>query len=135
MLEWKLDYATGNRIIDAEHKILFEIANEFAGESKITLGKFKETYFDLIQYTTMHFSSEEAMLREIAYPSLATHQTSHARIIEEMKSLLGRSNNLDTLQKELERALQRWIVNHILREDMAYKPTMIDWREHRLGYR
>ena len=134
MLDWNKSYETGNRLIDAEHRILFEIANDVANHGLTSLDKFKETYLDLVQYATLHFASEETLQREIGYQAVASHQNSHRAIVEEMRAIITHQPTLASLSKELEGYLQRWIVNHILREDMAWKPVYVAWRAKRLGH-
>ena len=51
-----------------------------------------------------------------------------------MRSLVTHQSTLAGLHKELENYLQRWIVSHILREDMGWKPVYTAWRAKRLGH-
>ena len=133
MIQWKSEYATGNRLIDAEHKVLFEIANEVVNNEMSSIAKFKEVYLELLQYTQMHFSSEEILLREIGYIQLASHQKNHVEIIQEMHNLLREHHSIAALHKELGACLQHWLINHILREDMAWRPVFQAWKETRIG--
>lgn len=133
MIQWKQEYATGNRLIDAEHKVLFEIANEVVNKESISIAQFKDLYLELLQYTQMHFCSEEILLREIGYIQLSTHQKNHLEIIQEMHILLRDNHTIASLQRELAACLQHWLINHILREDMAWRPVFQAWRAARIG--
>lgn len=129
MLEWNKSYEIGNRFIDSEHKILFEIANDVSANGLDTIEAFKGMYLDLMQYMNLHFHNEEAVLKDIGYSHVATHQNSHHAIMEEMRQLVQHAGGLASVKVELEGCLQRWIVNHIVREDMAYKPFYLAWRK------
>ena len=68
-LAWSDVYATGNEIVDEQHKTIFNITNSFIdahlkGESKEILGEMLDF---LIQYTTEHFAYEQELMIETNY--------------------------------------------------------------------
>lgn len=132
MLEWKDQYIIGNRFIDSEHKILFEIANEVSSASAVSIPRLKEYFFELLQYTSMHFANEEMVMRDINYEALQSHQKSHADLIQAMKNLLVQYHTMGELQSHLEEFMNRWLVGHILREDLAWRPVYVAWVNRRL---
>lgn len=133
MLQWNNSYETGNRFIDSEHHLLFDIANQVASNAITSPEQFKEYYLELLLYTHLHFASEEVLLKDIGYQSLSSHQQSHQTIILEMQNLLSSGRNMEAIVHELEGFLQKWLVNHIVREDMAWRPTYVAWKNARLG--
>jgi len=133
MLQWNSSYEVGNRFIDSEHKILFEIANEFGTNEIDSLAKFKETYLELIQYTNLHFMNEELLMKDIGFAGAPNHSLSHRRILDEMRELVGHPSSLEELKSKLGNCLQHWITGHILREDMGYRPAYTEWKRKRLG--
>ncbi|MEN9307268.1 MAG: hypothetical protein RL173_1200 [Fibrobacterota bacterium] len=133
MLQWNASYEVGNRFIDSEHKILFELANEIASKDIDTLAKFKEIYLELIQYTNLHFINEEQLMKDIGFSGFATHVLNHRMIIDQMRKLISQPSPLEELQTSLVSCLSHWITTHILREDMAYRPALVEWKKKRLG--
>ena len=133
MLAWNQTYAIGNRFIDAEHRILFDIANELTSKGLDSVEKFKEVYLELLQYTNLHFQNEEMLLKEIGYSHLLGHSQSHREITNDMRNLVLQRHSLDELTMGLTGCLQHWIGNHILREDMAYRSSLAEWKHRRIG--
>ncbi len=118
---WDKKYETGNRFIDSEHMILFDIANELAETDFETPRDFKVKYLELIEYANLHFVSEERIMKTIGYVNLDVHHKIHQDIINEMTGLLCAKNSLITIHHNLVSLVTKWIITHILQEDMAYK--------------
>jgi len=133
MLQWNSTYETGHKFIDLEHQLLFDMANQVAAHGITHPERFKELYFELIQYTNLHFHTEEIVMKEIGYQQLQTHQISHQEILKNMYGLLQAHRDMGVLLKELEAFLQKWLVNHIVREDLAWRPVYLAWKNARLG--
>jgi hemerythrin len=133
MLQWNNTYETGNRFIDSEHHLLFDIANQVAANAITSPERFKEFYLELMQYTHLHFASEEVLMKEIGYQNLLTHQQSHQTIMHEMQNLLTTARSMESIVHDLEAFMQKWLVNHIVREDMAWRPVYVAWKNARLG--
>ena len=133
MIHWNSSYEIGNRFIDSEHRILFDIASEFTANGIDSIAKFKEIYLELMLYAKFHFANEELMMKDIGYEDLANHVMSHRLIADEMRNLIAHPASLDELKANLDACLQRWISTHILREDMAYKQPLAEWRRSHLG--
>ena len=120
-ISWQETYKTGIEQVAAQHRMLFDIINELH-EAKET-GKAQDALDGilsrLIDYTKFHFSTEEAILEELNYPELATHKATHQAFIKQIGTMLkSHQNNKPYVEHMLLVLLRRWLVNHVLNDDM-----------------
>ncbi len=86
------DLLTGNSAIDTQHKELIDIINDLMdacakgeGRPKIT-----ETLNFLEGYVAKHFTDEEKLQEDSAYPAIATHKAFHEKYKTELTLLANR---------------------------------------------
>jgi hemerythrin len=116
MFAWKNDYSIGHREIDAQHQRLFELANDL--HSAMTLGKGKAamsaTLGNLIEYTKIHFASEERLMQANHYPEYAEHKAAHDALTAQVAEL---QNDFEAgrggLTVGLLQFLKDWLQHHI----------------------
>ena len=92
MYEFKDIYKTGIESVDAEHRRLFEIAeeawqlqqNEFIPDKYDNLVNILE---ELREYTKTHFANEEAYMKKIGYKGMFTQKVQHDAFIQKLESL------------------------------------------------
>ena len=121
LLSWRENYQVGIPLIDAEHKYLFSLINEFHDEyrSGDTHRQLLLVLNRLVAYAEEHFQHEEALMQEIGYPRIERQQDLHGKLfssifaLNEKLSLDGAKADAETL-----RFLKHWILEHILKEDM-----------------
>jgi len=127
MFEMKEEYYLGLDTIDAEHKRLFEIAEE---AYKLQNDEFVSDKFDYIvkileelkDYTAFHFSNEEKYMESIQYKKMFSHKIEHQDFIEKLNQL-----DWDEIEKDQDKAISEilsylndWLINHILYTDKLY---------------
>lgn len=86
---WTQNLSVGVANIDAQHKKLFEKADQLFeagknGKSKDFIGQMLDFLGD---YTTQHFRDEEAYMTSIHYPEIAAQKTAHKNFIAEITKL------------------------------------------------
>ncbi|MCG6151364.1 bacteriohemerythrin [Leptospira bandrabouensis] len=136
--QWDSKYETNISEIDSQHKKLFRLINNIetvydenkehlSGKSKILVDAVSE----LEDYTLSHFLIEERVMELNQYPELEAHKKQHDRFTDKILELKNRltSGNLLSNDEELNqffgdllKFLRAWLTNHILQEDMDYKP-------------
>lgn len=118
---WKEIYSVENPKIDAEHKKLFDIAEEAFTEVDATQKsvKIKEVLTSLYDYMKTHFKHEEKFMQEINYPSLEEHKELHHIIIEKINTFVKKLPTMDEniFEKELAKIIDIALVHHIIQED------------------
>ena len=122
-LVWHKAYASGNAIIDAQHRSLFVTADallnaHLSGQSDSDVGKLID---QLIHDAVAHFADEEALLRAAGFPGAAEHAASHGQLVERAGLLIGQFKAGTLATGELFEFLAHDLVaRHMLNEDRAY---------------
>lgn len=124
MYDFKEIYKTGIEFVDAEHRRLFEIAeeayqlqqNEFIPDKYDNL---VDILNELRNYTKTHFAHEEEYMKQIGYKGLFTQKVQHDAFIEKLENLdLSEIDaNSDAAIQDILTFLTDWLVNHILHVD------------------
>ncbi len=88
LLTWNHACGVGVRAMDDQHGILMDTMNEV--RQAIVRGCNREQLSELldrlIEFTRMHFSSEEKLMEQGEFPGLADHRAEHQRLLA---SLIG----------------------------------------------
>jgi hemerythrin-like metal-binding protein len=122
--KWDESLVTGHKIIDEQHKQLFDTLVNLVEASEQGLGKDQiyKTLDFLSEYTIMHFKTEEELQIEYGYPDYPLHKQSH----DEFKTTV--SNQIHTLQKKgpekelvdiVIHTVGEWLITHIKGNDIA----------------
>lgn len=123
---WKDEYRIGVRLIDNEHKKLFEMVDELAlivKESEYDLirkGKCQDAIVFMKAYVVLHFSDEEEYMKSIEYPHLELHRKIHQEFTEEIAEYeadLEKNGYTDEKILKFVHMLEMWLVNHVTNED------------------
>jgi len=111
--------------IDAQHRLLFAIANELIDieNPRSQEPEIKYLIRHLKDYVDTHFSFEEKFMSEKMYPGLSEHKQKHQKIVSEIRDALTGAATMNQLKDNLENLLTAWIQSHILLEDKKFS----DW--------
>lgn len=128
MYEMKPDYYTGIDFIDKEHTRLFELAQETYDLLQDDFSQDKtsdivQLVSELIDYTRVHFSHEEAYQKSIDYPYITEHAAQHRQFEDSLSQIDidALENDLDEQNETVENLLEflaGWLINHIKKVDM-----------------
>jgi len=126
-MHWKQEFSVGVDAFDQDHKILFDLVNQF--EIAGTTGKSDEHIVavleTLVDYTKTHFKREEDMMEKYGYPGLPKHRHAHGRLAEQVEAFCHRYEDGDhTVTNDLIAFMNTWLQIHILDEDMDYKGAL-----------
>jgi hemerythrin len=128
-LAWSEDLRVGIAEIDDQHKTLITLVNGLdmamrEGRGKDVLGS---TIDGLMNYTQVHFATEETYLRSFGYPETSTHIASHNDFIARVDDFRrGFEEDRLMLSLEVMDFLVNWLLNHIKVSDRAYGPYLIE---------
>lgn len=122
-MEWTPAFEVGVEQMDRQHRQLVKILNELhramlAGSQPRDMMRVME---ELILYTKYHFTTEERLMDEFAYPGAALHKQKHqaltAKVEEYAEEVLkGRA----TVSLSILQFLKDWLNKHILGTDMEF---------------
>lgn len=117
-------FKTGIELVDEEHRKLFEIIKETNDliDQQLLHDKYDAIVHiieELKEYTRLHFSDEEAYMKEIGYVGLEAQQAAHIAFVDKLNQI-----NLDEVDEnqqdylyELIDYLLSWLSTHILKMD------------------
>jgi len=124
---WTQNMSVGIDAIDHDHRVLLALVNQISSpENRGDQTAVEFVLDELLGYTALHFSREEALLEQAGYPDLENHRRIHRAMIEEVREMQCRQMVAFTprLGDDLHRFLGNWLTSHILGEDQCYVPYM-----------
>jgi hemerythrin len=113
----------GDQTIDAEHDLQLQLLDSLS-QALAKGGDFSPTRHILeqfIEFSDMHFLSEQLIMRLNSYPGYESHLEEHTRLmkkVREIRESIVRGEKVSSLQLILE--LRDWLLNHIATEDSAF---------------
>ncbi len=129
LLTWNHECSVGIRAIDDQHGILLDSINELSlslvhGSSRDQIGVLVER---LVEFTRMHFSSEEQLMQMTGYPGLADHRAAHVEMLQRVRTgahLLQHDQRVD--MRGLLAGLHEGYRDHIASKDRLYSPWLVE---------
>ena len=118
-IAWRDDYLLGHERIDEQHRELFRLAGAVhAIEDPISqVAELRDILHRLYEYMRHHFSEEEDFMREIGFDDIERHQSLHRELIAGLNDIMRSSSDLIQLEINLVDLMNRWLTQHIARED------------------
>lgn len=121
-LGWTEDLSVGVEMIDEQHKVWFEKADQLFEAGK--KGQAKEYISKMLnfldEYTKQHFSDEEKYMLEINYPEYETQKALHTAFIAELAKLkknYEESGGNIVVIIGANQMVIKWLTSHISQED------------------
>jgi hemerythrin len=106
--------------IDEQHKVLVGIINDLhdamaSGKGRVVIN---DVLLRLIDYTKMHFSTEEKLMTQYKYPGQAAHEKQHIELTSQVGQLYTKvlAGNI-SVTIETMNFLKDWLSHHILETD------------------
>ena len=112
--------------LDADHIKLLEILNNLHDEFFNPTGKhkIKKLFIQFYNVKLYHFRKEEILFKEFKYPHGPVHTSQHKQFSDNIKNI--RNSMLSDNYDDMANILVNWFVDHILEEDMQYKPFFLE---------
>jgi len=123
LINWDNSLSVNVAELDAQHQKLVQLINNLNDAMK--QGKGKEVVGnvlnELINYTALHFKTEEKYFDEFDFPEMASHINEHSELVKKVLSFRDdyQSGRLG-LSIELMNFLVGWLKNHIMVSDKKY---------------
>jgi len=122
-LMWKDEYASGNLLIDSQHRHLFTCANELL--NAIIIGQTDKNVLvlakNLLNQTSQHFFDEEKLLHESKFPEFISHCQIHRELEKKMSQTIANFKNDKVHVGELFSFLVTDIIlEHMVVEDQKF---------------
>jgi hemerythrin len=117
VIVWHEELATGNVLIDEQHKEMFRRFNSF--QSACKQGKGLDELSGLLaflgEYVRSHFALEEQLQRDHGYPGFPKHKEEHDGFIRKFQQLeeqLNAEGTTPALLMQTNMALVNWLTRH-----------------------
>lgn len=127
LLSWSHACTVGVRAMDDQHGILMDTMNELRLATVRGSGReqVSEVLDRLIEFTRMHFWSEEQLLEQHRFPGLAEHRVEHQRILAQILQSAHRVQHGEKMQmRPLLGFLRDSYAEHIEGMDREYGPWL-----------
>ena len=129
LLTWNHACTVGVRAMDDQHGILMDTMNEVRLALVCGRGRdqLSELLNRLIEFTRMHFATEERLLEQTGFPALAAHRVEHQRVLAQILEAAHRAQHGEEVHMHsLLIFLRDWYVTHIGSLDQEYGPWLND---------
>jgi hemerythrin len=122
---WETKYDTGIEMVDRQHRHLVDLANRLFEACRDPQADLKAGFHtalkESIAYVHKHFSDEEGLMREAAYPELAAHREQHAAFVQQIiASVQDFESGKAFVPNNFVRFLRDWLLEHIAISDKAF---------------
>ena len=121
-IEWTPDLSVHVKKIDDQHKKLFDIINQIyeLSDFEKTKEKLDKVLNELIEYTRVHFSTEEKYFEKCNYPGTEEHIAEHMKLIEQVLDFKRRFDNDEDIISEFLDFIKSWLDDHLKTMDQKY---------------
>jgi hemerythrin-like metal-binding protein len=121
--KWDDSFVTGIKLIDARHMRLFEMVNRLLDACDQGRGQeeLSKSLAFLINYTVKHFSEEEVLQQQYAYPGREVHRQIHENFKKAVGEFAREVNSKGPSHEMLEQIKTQvgsWLINHVRAEDI-----------------
>ena len=124
-ITWNQSLSVGIEEIDRQHKQLVNMLNQLLVFDGVTVDSetISDTLTRMTDYADYHFNSEEHYMQEYGYPEYETHRKEHIEFMRKTAQFsLDTMEYKKTIPADMLEYLKTWVIEHILKSDMAYKP-------------
>jgi hemerythrin len=116
---WDEGVVTGVQTMDADHRLQASLIDAFEAllRRKDDIGLAEKTIARLLDFTSVHFLTEELLMQHYGYPKLDGHKAEHARLLERAAEI---SKKIGSGEGAALDELRKWLVDHIRSMDQAF---------------
>jgi hemerythrin-like metal-binding protein len=121
MMLWNPTFATGNHVVDEQHRKLFqrvyELQKAMQRQDADAVKEMLRALTAVSVYVEVHFTMEEGLMRAAGYPDLPRHLEQHTYLRSHVEGLVDRYKKKDLRPGELLDFLERWLARHVQEDD------------------
>lgn len=124
LVNWDSEFEIGHKELDEQHKKLIGLLNNIIEDCNRNNSSklIADTLEQMLEYSFIHFKTEEKLLLEAGIPNFEEHKKQHKDFVKKISELCFSSiNNNYTIADEITVHLKKWVVEHILVSDMELK--------------
>jgi hemerythrin len=132
---WNDNMSVGIELIDNQHKNLIILTNQLfeacrrGGDKREAV--FKEVMSRMVEYVSIHFTTEQELFERINYPDGEAHKREHDdltfKVLESSKEYYGSGKS--NIANDLVKFLKDWILSHIAYSDKMFGIYIADQKK------
>ncbi|MCB1866400.1 MAG: hemerythrin family protein [Chromatiales bacterium] len=129
LIEWSAELSVGIDEIDEQHKVLVGLLNDLHEAIMQRHGNevCRGILDRLLEYTRIHFTVEESLMRILHYPDYENHKHEHDELSRQATELVAKlDGKKHAISFELIHFLKLWLTKHIMESDKAYAPFFFE---------
>jgi hemerythrin len=123
LMQWSDAFNTGIGEVDGQHKTLVDLLNRLNQAIVERKGSQAcgEVLGQLVDYTKVHFSLEEGMMKASRYPAFEVHRKQHEELLAQVSAFQQKlAQGKGAITFELLHFLQVWLTKHINESDKRF---------------
>ena len=127
LMEWSEKLSVNIKEVDEQHKKWIKLLNDLHDAMKSGKGNevIGSTLSGLVEYTKVHFATEEKLLQSHSYPAFLAHKKLHTEMVAKVESLESQyKSGKPVLSVEVMQFLKNWLSEHIVGTDKNYGPYL-----------
>jgi len=110
-------------VVDAEHDVQMQMLDSLAAaiEERGNFASMKLVLEQFIEFSDLHFLSEQLVMRLHSYPGYEAHFEEHTRLMKKLREIrekVLRGEKIISL--ELIKEVRTWLLAHITSHDMVF---------------
>ncbi len=121
-------YSIGIPEMDAQHARWIRLIEEFKAAAtghlldQARVSAAQHALEQLLEYTRVHFASEEQLIAAHRFPDIAAHKAKHRELEAQVGKLLDeiRVHKTNTTPLKLNLFVTIWLMDHIMSDDAKY---------------
>ena len=129
LLTWSHECIVGVEAMDDQHGVLMDTLNDLR-EMLVRGADRREVSLQLerlIEFTQMHFESEERLLRRHGFPATDEHASDHHLLLGKLCTALEQVNHEENIHlSSLLEFLPSWYLDHVEKQDQPYGSWLND---------
>lgn len=125
-ITWDPAYSVHVDILDAQHKKLFDIANNLIDLFESGSGDCLPTINELVHYLSLHFQEEHVVMMKANYPGFLSHSREHQKFTDKVEEFLKEyQEGNEDLGLNMITFMKDWLRNHTTKMDMLYAAHLL----------
>ncbi len=117
LIEWRDEFATGERALDHEHKELIDLINGLYGSLRAKRAGAREVgefLGEINARISAHFALEERMMRSAGHAGYDAHKQDHERLLDDIREIMiaNDAGAYADFAEILARHLTGWFTTH-----------------------
>jgi hemerythrin len=114
---------TGEKTIDSEHDVQMQLLDSLSHALQQVDGLSPANYIldQFIEFSDIHFLSEQLVMRLHGYPGYEPHLEEHTRLMKKVREIRSSVNSGEAkIGFQPVQQLREWLLTHIAIEDVAF---------------